>query len=429
MTWFLIQLCIAGKIDPTNREDMSAFIFLLAIIACFAVPVYQILGIEAELRGQFEPRRPELPPEWHNLYYPREKLPFYYNSVTKASQWEYPDLPTPPDEPDVSVTSDELVGSYLADGTGQLFSALLKLPVTLLLYYAPLFELQWLIQLYKDHTIGGWSFWLLASAVAALPQPLPLLILALGGSQPAITPFLDGPVAVGWEAFLSLALLGSLASEVQSLIQTLDEAARARLPPRKMTADSSFLTNLVCALCPGLGWKLHPFALTLNFERIVIVPFLCKVPLRVPVPRWELLPGSLVALLFASPLVLPLARALSTPIEVAQAPERSAYMKFFNVVSKATEGALEPGVFIEAVISSPAVWVGVFVSVATVLIRKQKEAYESALMEWESEREKAAGENLGKEEKADQSNSLLLLEDIEERWKDDFDKRLGPQDD
>lgn len=190
-----------------------------------------------------------------------------------------------------------------------------------------------------------------------------------------------------------------------------------------MTGDSTFLTDLICALCPGLGWRLHPFAFKLDFERIAIFPMPLKLPVPVPVPRWELLPGSLVALLFASPLVLPLAKVLSTPIEIPQAPEPSLFMDLFPIAKAATKGAqaLEPGVFIEAVLSSPAVWVDVFVSVATVLIRKHKKAYESALEERKVESEKAVG--------VEGSNALFSVEVIEEKWKEDFDQRLGRKDD
>lgn len=94
--------------------------------------------------------------------------------------------------------------------------------------------------------------------------------------------------------------------------------------------------------------------------------------------------------------------------------------------------ALAPSVFAEALLSAPAVWVGIFAAVATVFIRKQKEAYESALKERKSERKEASAEKAEsseKESKVDQPDALISLEDIEKRWKDEFDTRLGHQDD
>lgn len=323
------------------------------------------------------------------VYSPGQKRTFYHNSATEVSQWEAPGSLPPATAP--SGTPDELVLSYLAHGTGRLLSTLLKLPITLGLYFACLYETLWILQ--HVHTLGFWTSALLAASFVALPQPLPLLILALG-SYSGLNTF--DPFVGGWEVFLSLALLASLVPEIQSLLATLKAAARSRLPPSEATP--SFLPDLFYALCPGLGWRLHPYALQLSFERIIILPFFLNLPVPVPVPQWELLPDSWVALLYASPLVLPLARALFAATQGAEAVTPGVVGEFVGVVGN-------------FVLSSPSVLVGGFAAVATVLIRGQKEAYASALRKYKEGQKGEGGE--------------AMLEDLEKSLLDDFDERLG----
>lgn len=204
-----------------------------------------------------------------------------------------------------------------------------------------------------------WLFWLLAVCFFALPQPLPLIAIAIG-SNPAFTPLLEGPTAFWWEVALSLALLGSLVPKARSLLETLEAAAREKLPPCETREDLSQLTALLRALCPGLGWRLHPYTFSLNFERVVILPLPRELPLPVPLPRWELLSQSVVALLYAAPLVLPLAKVLATATQPDAQP-------------------LAPVAALSLVLSSPALLVSVLASASTVLIRRQKDAYVRAL--------------------------------------------------
>jgi hypothetical protein len=366
-------------------EEPESFSTILFINGFLIWSLWGLLELDSK-NGQFQPRDPGLAPDWHNLYSPGEKRTFYHNSLTKVSQWEAPgSLPraTAP-----SGTPDDLVLSYLVHGTGRLLSTLLKLPVTVGLYLASLYATLWILQ--HNQSLGDWTSGILAASFVALPQPLPLVVLALG-SYPGLNTFLDSPVVGGWEALLSLALLGSLVPEIQSLLATLKAAARARLPPSEAPSGASFLTDLFCALCPGLGWRLYPYALQLSFERIVILPSVLNLPVPVPVPRWEVLPDSWVALLYASPLVLPLARVLFAATQGAE--------------------AVTPGVVGDLVLSSPSVLVGGLAAVATVLIRGQKEAYARALAKYAEGRPGEEGES--------------MLEDLEESLLEDFDKRLG----
>ncbi|GAQ90537.1 hypothetical protein KFL_006530030 [Klebsormidium nitens] len=335
----------------------DATLFTLALMLVLAVVSFTIAYNPLEedaKKGEFQPRQPGLPPGWHNLYHREEQLTFYYNSETKVSQWEAPELLISPAAPDVSQTSDDLVASY----------------------------------------------------------PLPALVLALSplpfGVESSTFDFFQWTVTVGvfWESVLCLALLASIGYEIQSLMATLKRAARARLPPCEPAGDSSLITNLFCALCPSLGWRLHPFAFGLSFRRIVILPLPSKVPFPVPVPRWELLPGTLVAFLYIAPMILPLVRCLAAAAERSQ--------------------ALGPSTLLRILLSSPVVYVGVFAAVATALIRWQKEAYERALAEFErtSERTELQETMSGKIE-GGESRPGVLDDAFENLLKKDFDARLG----
>ncbi|GAQ90536.1 hypothetical protein KFL_006530020 [Klebsormidium nitens] len=336
------------------------FLYLFIVVTSFDSLIHDLeLGVSAK-KGHFQLREPELSPEWHNLYDPTEELTFYYNSVTKVSQWTFPEPGpfVPGTEFDVNQTSSDLVTSYLVTGARRTATTLLKAAVTAGVYGGLAYQVYWLL----EHSAPwDWHPLLLAISFFALPQPLPLLAIALG-SNPLFTPLLQGPTAVWWEAALSLALLGSLVPETQSLLKVLEEAAREKLPPCETREDLSLLTALLRALCPGLGWRLHPFAFSLNFKRIVILPMPRQLPLPVPVPEWELLPQSGFALSYASPLILPLATILQTATQPDAPP--------FNPVEA-----------LSVVVSSSAVLVGVLASVTTILIRRQKDAYVRALEE------------------------------------------------
>ncbi|GAQ90539.1 hypothetical protein KFL_006530050 [Klebsormidium nitens] len=377
-----------------TRLDTSV-IFLLA----FYTPLL-FMGIayglqEDAKKGQFLPRQPGLPPHWHNLYDPTQNRTFFYNSRTKVAQWALPgDLIHP--STDVSRTSDELLVSYFLQGARELVASIFKLLGTVGLYVAHVLELAWSIMLLWNILEQSWVLQgLLPVACLALPQPLPAVILLLGTFPVRLV--VDNVSAqslrLGWEALLCAALLFSLVPEVRSLLATLKRAARARLSPCKATGDVKLLTDFLCALCPGLGWRLRPFALRLSFDRFVLVPLPFRVPLPVPVPAWDLLPRSGVAVLHGLPFVLPLVKAL--------------------VAARKGDLWLTPGAFAKSVILTPSVLVGVFAALTVVFIRRKREAYAIAL-------ERVKGAQL-KREKGDE----VVLEDLETKVKRDFDERLG----
>lgn len=92
--------------------------------------VYYQLGVDAK-NGHFQPRDSGLSPDWHNLYDPTEELSFYYNSVTKVSQWTFPeqDPVVPGTQADASHTSSDLVTSYLVTGASKALTSLFKIPL------------------------------------------------------------------------------------------------------------------------------------------------------------------------------------------------------------------------------------------------------------------------------------------------------------
>lgn len=401
-------LSVALMICARDATLVTLGVMLLLAVISFAI-AYGPLEEDAR-KGELQPRQPGLPPDWHNLYHPTKELTFYYNSETKVCQWEAPELLVTLAAPDVSQTSDDLVASYLAHGIGKLSSVLLKLPVTVALYLAPLYETLWLLR--HAGRLGVWTSGVSVAAAAALPQPLPALVLALGpfafGMDSSFVDIFQATVTVAfvWESVLCLALLVSIGYGIHSLMATLKRAARARLPPCEPTGDSSLLTGLLCALCPGFGWRLHPFAFGLNFRRIVILPLPSKVPLPIPVPRWELLPGTLVAFLYATPVLLPLVRCLAAATESSR--------------------ALGPSTLLKILLSSPVFFVGVSAAVATVLVRKQKEAYETALAAVEGASNGAELQEKMHSESEGPANRTGDLEDaFENLLKEEFDARLG----
>lgn len=370
----------------------------LAFPLAFYTPIL-LWGIAEQLqkdakKGQFLPRQPGLPPDWHNLYDPTKNRTFYYNSRTKAGQWALPgDLISP--STDVSRTSDQLLVSYFLQGTSELVASFFKLLGTVSLYVAPLLELAWAIMLLWNVSEHLWiSRGVLPATCLVLPQPLPAVVLFLATCRVELSLYGSArALRLGWETLLCAALLSSVVPEIRSLLATLKRAARARLSPCKPTGDVRYLIDFLCALCPGFGWRLHPFALRLSFDRFVLVPLPWRVPVPFPVPAWELLPRSGVAFLHGLPYVIPLTTALVA----------------------ATKGNLwlTPGSFLRSVISTPSVLVSVSAALAVVFMRRKREAYELALS-------RVQGAQLESEKGGD-----VMLEDLETKVKKDFDERLG----
>jgi hypothetical protein len=337
--------------------------------------------------ARFQQRDSRLPPDWHNLLDTKANRTFYYNSVTKTSQWELPGLLPEQISSPSSLPTGGLVASYLVRGLLQIFAVVFRALMTAGVYtgvgvtcFYCIFGLIRGFQLKEQ--LGTLSIFL-GACFLALPQPLPPVILALFASgiplSSAYTRF--------FESSLSLALLSGLIPEVLSFSRALARAARARIPALDFKIQP---LDLLCALCPALSWRVWPSALQLNFDRVSLLPLPYGVPFQVPDPRWELLGRSWTALLYAVPMVLPLTRIVNEP----------------------TATSADFGKFLAPVLQSRPVQISVFVSVVTFLLRKQRALYVAAL----EERTKAV--RLGRGEST-------VLEDLDKKILDDFDQRLG----
>jgi hypothetical protein len=338
--------------------------------------------------ARFQQRDFILPPDWHNLLDTKANRTFYYNSVTKTSQWELPGLLPEQISAPSSLPTGGLVASYLARGLLQIFASVFRTLMAAALYTG--LGVTWSycivsVLIFKEE-IGCLSIFLHGACFLALPQPLPPVILALF--------FFRIPLSSAYtsffEPFLSLALLSSLIPEVLSFLRALARAARARIPALEFKIQP---LDLLCALCPALSWRVWPSALQLNFDRVSLLPLPYGVPFQVPVPRWERLGRSWMALLYAAPMVLPLTRILKDP----------------------TAMSANLGEFLAPVLQSWPVQISVFISVVTFLLRKQREVYVAAL----EDRTKAVKAGGG---------VSAALEDLDKKILKDFDQRLGEAD-
>jgi hypothetical protein len=197
---------------------------------------------------------------------------------------------------------------------------------------------------------------LIAAYFAALPNPLPSLIYKLGSTP--LQAYLNGSIAQTFETLLSVALAARLVSNLCSFLAVLMRAARVRAPFSDLSLDRRAFLRLLCALCPALSWRLHPWAFKLDRTRFVLLPLPYNVPLPVWVPKWELIGRSWTALLYAAPMVLPLARLLAAAT-VAQ-PEKTSS-------------------FLSLLIGSRVVQISAFVSVVLFLLGRQRDAYTAAI--------------------------------------------------
>lgn len=315
-----------------------------------------------------------LPLDWHTLLDPETNRVCFYNSVSKTVQWD----PPPALPVDTPGTSPVLFGTLTLffGGLLQQLGGLLQAVVTVGLYLSTVVTLYWCARaLYGGHQLDVGTRFFLTAAFVALPQPLPFLVIAL-----ALRPsFRWGALASRFESALCVTLLISVLPGLCLSLRTIHQAAEARLPSCRLPWDFACFSRLLVALCPALSWVLHPYALKLDYARVALLPLPSRVPLPVPVPRWELLTASWRALLYAAPMVVPLARLLA-----------------------ANPQGLAPGTIYSLVLSSRPVQMSACVSAVMFLLERQRAAYEVALEE-----------NKKKEEAEVESLDKILLEDFD----------------
>jgi hypothetical protein len=390
LLWCLFSLavalfaCFIGLPFRIEAATNLPQVILIAIIWATITGIFAWQQLsEAADAGQFQARDQRLPPDWHNLFDPIRKKTFYYNSVTGKSQFKPPGLLPSPAAVPSRTSPGRLFVTYLFKGLAQL---VLKPLVTAALYVMTV-RTQIVTQmkalffcLLDPFSLDRlWPVLFHGACFLALPQPLPFISLTLS-HNPAFAASLNGPTAARFEVALCALLAASLVYELVAFLATMARAARARLPPCDLTWDARFASRFLCALCPALSWRLQPYAFTLDFTRVVLFPLPFGVPGALPVPKWELFTLSWRALLHAAPLVLPVTRVLVA----------AAAAKPLNLVRT---------------LLCPPVRMGVLVSVATLLLRRQREAYEEALAQ------KATEEH---------------TEELDKQMLAEFDERLGP---
>ncbi|GAQ78296.1 hypothetical protein KFL_000100610 [Klebsormidium nitens] len=375
------QLSVGAFVAPTRRGSLalSACTASLALLVCaffpavkpaaatlnYAIAVqglasllayfsaeYTLLAFEKDSRmsGQLLERDPALPPDWHTLFDRKTNRVYFYNSQ---------------------------------------LGGILQALVTVGLYWSTVATLFWCTSaVYGAKQLGMGTSFFLAAAFLALPQPLPLVVLALS-LRPSV---IGGTLAARFESALCVTLLISVLSGLCSTLATIDRAAKARLPSCRLPWNCACFSRLLVALCPALSWRLHPYALRLDYARVALLPLLSRVPLQAPVPRWELLTFSWRALLYAAPMVLPLARLLAA-------------------AAAANPQGLAPGTLYGLVLHSRPVQMSACVSVVGFLFDRQRKAYEVALEEKKKELERAEVENLDKKLLADFDRMLVEVKD------------------
>jgi hypothetical protein len=337
---------------------------------------------------RYQQRDPRLPPEWHNLLDATQNRTVYYNSLTTATQWEPPALlPGSVAAPTV-LNTPALIVFYILRGLLQLVIGLLKPLMTVGVYFSLLSPGWYLLSSMKTGAHSHWASLLSSISFLVLPQPLPLVILGLA----YFVPLPRIPVSP-YESFLSLALLASLLPEILSFMSALARAARARLPAYDLAWDFRLQRQFLCALCPALSWRFWPSAFRLSFDRVALLPLPFGVPLQFPGPKWELIGRSWTALLYAAPMVLPLARLIQAHLESVE--------------------PLKLADFCGLVLKSRPLQMSVLVSVVAFVLRKHREMYAAAV------EERAEEERVGSAEEA------TSLENLDQKLLEDFDQRLG----
>lgn len=300
--------------------------------------------------GLYQTRDARLPHDWHNLYDGREQRTYFYNSATGTAQWAPPALLTTSETAPRGSTTGQVVMSYIWRGVSQQLGGTLAPLITAGLN---LCQADVAVALLTHKGLEPEVSMLIAACFAALPSPLPSPIYKLGSTP--LQAYLNGSIAQTFETLLSVALAARLVSNLCSFLAVLMRAARVRAPFSDLSLDRRAFLRLLCALCPALSWRLHPWAFKLDRERIVLLPLPYNVPLPVWVPKWELIGRSWTALLYAAPMVLPLARLLAAaqPVKTSN--------------------------FLSLVIDSRVVQISSFVSVVSFLLGRQKDAYTAAI--------------------------------------------------
>jgi hypothetical protein len=104
----------------------------------------------------------------------------------------------------------------------------------------------------------------------------------------------------------------------------------------------------------------HPYAFKRDFTRVALFPLPYDVPIAIPLPNWGLLTpfNCLVTLLFAAPVVLPLARLK----QIAQCTS-----------------PVQLSALCALVLKSAPVQIGVVTAVVTFLLRRRRDAYVAAV--------------------------------------------------
>ncbi|GAQ78295.1 hypothetical protein KFL_000100600 [Klebsormidium nitens] len=363
----------------------------LASIFALLFAGYTLLAFEKDSRmsGQLLQRDPGLPPDWHTLLDPKTNRVYFCNSVTKTVQWDPPpSLPVTFKPPGASPGLTRTL-TLFCNGLLQQLGGILQALVTVGLYWSTVVTLFWCTSaVYGAKQLGVGTSFFLTAAFLALPQPLPFVVLALG-SRPS---YLGGVLAARFESALCVALLINVFPALGSSLGTIHRAAKARLPSCRLFWNCACFSRLLVALCPALSWRLHPYALRLDYARVALLPLFYRVPLQAPVPRWELLTSSWRAFLYAAPMILPLARLLAA-------------------AAAANPQGLASGTFNTLVLSSRPVQISACVSVVGFLFERQRAAYEDALEEKKKELEGAEVENLDKKLLADFDRMLVEVKD------------------
>ncbi|GAQ78293.1 hypothetical protein KFL_000100580 [Klebsormidium nitens] len=249
--------------------------------------------------------------------------------------------------------------------------------VTVGLYWSKFVTLRWcaFALLGGKSQLGAGTVLFLSAAFFVLPQPLPFFILLLSRSRWSAR--LSGTLIARLESLLCVALLVSALPGLRLTFRVFHRAAKEGLPKCPLPSwDCESSRTLLIALFPALNWTLHPYALDWTSDRVALLPLPCRVPLPVPVPRWELLTSSWRALLYAAPMILPLARLLAA-------------------AAAAKPQGLSAGTNCTLVLCSRPVQMSAFVSVVELLLVRQGEACATAL-EQKMETEEAEIESLDK---------------------------------
>jgi hypothetical protein len=357
-------LCIGVLCWLKGRPGEKETQLLFAVLAAGLVILSLHLLKDAAKTGQFQVRDPVLADEWHNVYHPTERRTFYYNSETKVATWASDSF-----SPSITLVKgvrpvlvrgdDDFTWGFWGTDTVLLIMGALKLLITLGLYYRIGMTLLWpLGAISGTLQIDPWVGLVLSACSLALPQPLPLLVVHLG-SLPLAS--LNGALATFFETPLCIGLLAFVAVTFRSYLARSREAAKAKVfPSSAVNWDAGSFLALVYSMCPVLSWRVHPYAFKLDFTRVMLFPLPYNVPIAIPLPNWDLLTlyNCLATLLFAAPVILPLARLK----QIAQCTS-----------------PVQLSTFCALVLQSAPVQIGIVAAVVTFLLRRQRDAYVAAV--------------------------------------------------